>query len=284
MVFGDKRVLIVGGVPTRADTLPRPAPPGATRAVEGAFEPAAPGAGGNRSCAPGSNASDSASPAGATSLGGTSETDPLCTASRRSWFRTVVRLPELTDRVWDARLIYGSGDLAGGTDGFSQRGKTRDKEEGEGEGEGVIHALNEDRRSTAVGMVAVALAHNCVEASVTLGAREHSTTLAGTCRELGSLCSAVSGDVPCSFSARLCTHPTITTRCLRDYTDNVIADGSNTSHRQGGCRNASQYIMICSSDGVCNFLGGWVIDGGLPCPLNPARPKFDFLLLNLVQL
>lgn len=59
-------------------------------------------------------------------------------AASAAWFQDVVRLPDLDDRVWDARLI-GAGDEGEGEDG-----KQREERAG-------------------MGLLAVALAHNSVE-------------------------------------------------------------------------------------------------------------------------
>lgn len=97
------------------------------------------------------------------------------TPAASAWFRVVVRLPDLDDRVWDARLIGGDSEdkeskegegrglnsstigrrvcSTGVTDGLPFLGT--EKEEGEEEG----------RRGAGagMGMVALALAHNSVE-------------------------------------------------------------------------------------------------------------------------
>lgn len=104
--------------------------------------------------------------------------DSLNTAVAR--FRVVVRLPDLDDRVWDARLICGGEkekDKAGQTSTSSAIGnaerpdggntvpcqaaeRATDPEEGEGNG-------RKRGGGAGMGLVAIALAHNSVEVSLT---------------------------------------------------------------------------------------------------------------------
>lgn len=107
-------------------------------------------------------------------------------ASAVAWFRGVARLPNLDDRVWDARLVGREGEgeehkageistssAVGGAERLNEgkglpcqvEGKTKDEgergEEGRKRGE-----------RAGMGLVAVALAHNSVEVSLCIFERE----------------------------------------------------------------------------------------------------------------
>jgi len=97
-------------------------------------------------------------------------------AATADWFQDVVRLPDLDDRVWDARLIgagsKGGGAGAGGTEGevhaccaeSSDTGKGKEVRRWEGKGgEDGMGKQREDRAGKGLGLLAVALAHNSVE-------------------------------------------------------------------------------------------------------------------------
>lgn len=73
---------------------------------------------------------------------------------RYAWFRSVVRLPRLRDRVWDARLIHGGETEFQREGGIDKRNGGHTKK-----------LLVGDRRSGDVeqDLVAVALAYNTVE-------------------------------------------------------------------------------------------------------------------------
>lgn len=162
MIFGDKCVRIVDGVPTGANTASgnsSPSPP--TAAVT-----------------TGSKATtEDGNPVHASSIRNTRGSGEAATSSRdnpdrglgsvhagtrRCWFSGVVSLPALEDRVWDARLIGGGDDRDGNatnkSDELPNTGVRGEQEEDEGREDGRRRA----RRSN-MAMVAVALAHNSVE-------------------------------------------------------------------------------------------------------------------------
>lgn len=100
---------------------------------------------------------------------------PTCahTAHPSAWFQGVVHLPDLDDRVWDARLV----DSHGGPEGASSDPTTGDMEGLEGDKQ--LRCQEEERKQEArrrgrragMGLLAVALAHNSVE--VSLVCRKH---------------------------------------------------------------------------------------------------------------
>lgn len=69
---------------------------------------------------------------------------------RRSWFEAIAELPELDDRVWDARVVEGGQRSCGAGDTW------RDEQPRGAEG-------GRNSEAGAMGLVAVALAHNVVE-------------------------------------------------------------------------------------------------------------------------
>lgn len=81
--------------------------------------------------------------------------------NRRLWFRNIASLPDLDDRVWDARLIGDGveGDRNGNcrlTEVSSPGLRTGENEEGG----------RERGKRAGMGLVALALAHNSVEVRV----------------------------------------------------------------------------------------------------------------------
>lgn len=72
---------------------------------------------------------------------------------RHLWFRGAARLPELEDRVWDARLIRDSAVNKREAVDDVGRGETKETKEGK----------KRKGKLVRMGLVAVALAHNSVE-------------------------------------------------------------------------------------------------------------------------
>lgn len=105
-------------------------------------------------------------------------------AAADDWFQDVVRLPDLDDRVWDARLIgpgnKGAGVRAGGGEliaGCAERsgwgeGKEVPRQQGEGGEDGVGKESEERAR---MGLLAVALAHNSVEVRIPICGEQEDT-------------------------------------------------------------------------------------------------------------
>lgn len=104
--------------------------------------------------------------------GAGTNTAAAATASS-AWFRDVVHLPDMDDRVWDARLVDSrEGQGAGGTEfpssvlptGETQRPE-RVKQAPCQDGESAEDGRRRGRRA-GMGLLAVALAHNLVEVNV----------------------------------------------------------------------------------------------------------------------
>ncbi len=94
-------------------------------------------------------------------------------AAADDWFQDVVRLPDLDDRVWDARLIgEGSKGAGAGARGGGELSATCADRSDSGEGKKVPRldgekgedGVGKQREERArMGLLAVALAHNSVE-------------------------------------------------------------------------------------------------------------------------
>lgn len=83
-------------------------------------------------------------------------------ATRPVWFRNIASLPELDDRVWDARLI---GDRADGNRTVIHQLAAELPIQGLGVGEDEGGGRGREKRA-GMGLVALALAHNSVEVRV----------------------------------------------------------------------------------------------------------------------
>lgn len=82
--------------------------------------------------------------------------------NRRLWFRNIASLPDLADRVWDARLIADAveGDVNGNGNGHCPRTEVSSPGFATGENE---ESGRERGKRAGMGLVALALAHNSVE-------------------------------------------------------------------------------------------------------------------------
>lgn len=151
-------------IPTRADATSLSArSAGKHVPCDGAKEPSATDADGRRGCV--SSARNAVDSANLTTAGKNSDNCQRVSGndfsgSRQCWFRGLVRLPELDDRVWDARLI-GEGFSDAGNVGCTlntvEHGRVRIEEETGWRERGI---------RGGIGLVAVALAHNSVEVRV----------------------------------------------------------------------------------------------------------------------
>lgn len=144
-VFGDRCVRIVDGVPTGKDVFSGTRRTGASCvAAQIGQEGSSTNTGGK---GPPENCSgDRSTAANHPEDGDSTEGGKLI--PRCPWFRAIAEIPELDDRVWDARLIRG-GDRCG--DHFTQP---------ENEQQVMEKAFG---NSAARRLVAIALAHNYIE-------------------------------------------------------------------------------------------------------------------------